>query len=188
MKTTYSSKFLLFAIALPLLTFAADPTPVEDTLPVEDTSLSDAVIEKTSSSSTIDPNSCPELSSWHFAYEVLSSRSYTERHCDLVVADELPTNKWILKIRLPALSPFIEKKDSISIWSNRYDMRNFTWKPVYDDASSIIDQLLSQAILTAESTKGTTKTCEYAAVYEGVDVRMYAYLETEKDDVLIGDE
>ena len=37
-------------------------------------------------------------------------------------------------------------------------------------------------------SRESTKTCEYAAAYQGVDVRMYAYLEMEKDEVAFGDE
>ena len=117
---------------------------------------------------------CPDLRSWHFVKELVYMRKYTEHHCDMMVVNQSPISVWGLLIRLPARNPFIEPKIGFSYWPSRYEMEDITWKPVYESADFMIEELLNNAVFVEVQDSGEAKSCVYQSNYLGVGVVMHA--------------
>ena len=117
---------------------------------------------------------CPDLRTWHFVFEYMAEREYGQTHTDMYVANDVPTSDWVLKIRLPAEEPFITRYKSSPYWPSRFDMANFTWRYVYENAELIIDGLIDSAELDSKEENDDARVCSYTGHYGGNEVAMVA--------------
>ena len=119
----------------------------------------------------------PDLKSWHFVREVEGNREYGQTHTEMFVVNDTPTSDWYIRIRLPATQPFITKYKSAPYWPSKFDMANFTWRYVYENAQLIIDSLLDSAELDYKEEDSNARVCYYVGHYAGNEVAMYAVKE-----------
>lgn len=120
---------------------------------------------------------CPDLKSWHFVTEYEGSREYGQTHTEMYVSNDSPTSHWVLKIRLPAESPFISKYKAAPYWPSKFDMANFTWRYVYENAQLIIDGLLETAQVESKEEDSDARVCNYIGHYAGNEVAMMAWVD-----------
>ena len=120
---------------------------------------------------------CPDLKTWHFVDEFEGNREYGQTHTEMYVFNNTPTSEWTLRIRLPAVQPFITKYKSSPYWPSRFDMATFTWRYVYENSQLIIDTLLNSAEVESKEENADMRVCNFISHYGGNEVAMMAWKE-----------